>query len=110
LSTTTSYWLFSKAQPTMSIGADPLAAEKVIEYIESRVDEGLGNSGKNLEIAFYIEYADGVLDRIRKAPPSIFVHLYIERIDKISVLRKRLQNAIDRFPNRHRVVNPNADM
>ena len=94
----------------MSIGADLLRVEKMVKYIESQVNDEIWNSGKNLEIAFYIEYADTLIKNIEKAPPSIFVHLYIERINKISELRGKWRAAKDRFPGRYFVFSPNPDV
>jgi hypothetical protein len=93
----------------MSIGSDLLRVDKMIKHIELTLDDGIWNSGKNLEIAFYIEYADRAIKKIEKAPPPIFVHLYIEQKNKASELRRRWRAAKDRFPGKYLVFGSNSE-
>jgi hypothetical protein len=85
----------------MSTGTELLRAERIIKHIELYVNDGVWNSGENLEIAFYIEYADAIMKRIEQAPPSIFVRLYIKQKNKVSELRKRWWAVKENFPHKH---------
>jgi hypothetical protein len=80
----------------LSTGTDLLRAEKIIEDIESSIDE-IWNGEEYLQVAFRVEYADLILNRIEKSPPSIFVRLYIEEMGKVSDLRKRWLAARDKM-------------
>lgn len=91
----------------MSTGTDLLRVEKMIKRIESYINDGVWNSDENLEIAFYIEYADSIMKRIEKAPPSIFVHLYIEHKNRVFELRGRWRAVKERFPDTYIVFSRN---
>jgi hypothetical protein len=94
----------------MSIGADLLRAEKTIKHIEASLDNGIANAGAHLEIAFYIEYVDCIMKSVEKAPPSMFVHLYIYQIEKLSELRRRWRAAKGRYPGKYLDVIPNPEI